>query len=145
MGCRSDYLEPNENEKHTRSTAQLIIYVLETQGKGAQVDEKLKKAAQNVYGDVANSDALTSRLCQMVGKMKKKELDTIVYDGRNAQARELAAWWERHQVADAARIEREKKQAQEKTQQQSDEKLAQAALKKLSAEEQQALKRVMKR
>lgn len=145
MGCNSDYMEPNYKEAFSKTTAQLLVYVLTSQGKTDQIDKDLQKAASDPYGMVAKSDEMTARLCALVGKMGKREMNKIVYDGRNAQARELAGWWERHQAADAARMQKEAQQAAKVQQESADKKLVDQALKKLAPEEQAALKRVMKR
>lgn len=74
----------------------------------------------------------TRFLCSNIKKMNQRQLDTIVYDGHNKMARDLADWWEEHQEMDR---EREKeKQERVKARQ-----LRKTALAKLTDEERKIL------
>ncbi len=57
-------------------------------------------------------DALTYQLCAILESMSEKDKDRLVYNGRDPAARALADWWSHHQKADAARLEREEREAE---------------------------------
>lgn len=119
MPCRCDYMEPTEREVEHKLVHNLIFYVVES----LHLD-------RTDFGDDVDQD--TKTLCSLIKAMNKKQLDTIVYDGRNPQARKLADWWDKHQEADKLREAAEKHQARLRF-------LRETALAKLSREERQAL------
>lgn len=102
MPCRSDYMEPNEREKESQRVAMLLIYTVEKLGSG-KVSGKLVKTATDPYGNVVRLDRDTAELCSLIRSMNPEQLNRIVYDGRDANARKLADWWEHHEEADKLR------------------------------------------
>lgn len=104
MPCNTEYMEPTVQERQRRLAAQLLVYVY-----GAMkqpVPKEISEGAASLYG---GSDDHVKQLCTLVGSMNKEQLDRIVYDGRNAQARKLADWWDEHRKEDWKRIEQEAK------------------------------------
>ena len=51
-------------------------------------------------------------LCRILSNMKQTLLNKYVYDGRNADCRALADWWDKHQKADAKRLAKETKETE---------------------------------
>lgn len=129
MGCRSDYMEQSSTEAFCQKTAQNIVYVLKSLKK--DVPKWIQETAEDYYAQDPQ-DKLTPTLCGLIKKMTSTQLDKIVYDGRKAEARQLAQWWEEHQKAD----ERRQAEDAEKT---AKEKLKKQALKKLTKAERKAL------
>lgn len=74
----------------------------------------------------------TRFLCSTLKKMSKDQLDTIVYDGRIKEARDLADWWEEHQEMDRQREKEEGEKARLR-------KVKKDALAKLTLEERTVL------
>lgn len=106
MPCQSDYMEPNEREKESVLVAKLLIYISESSN---MIHESflpaLNNAAKDIYGYTDMLDRWTRLLCSKCQEIEEDpELaNRIIYNGRNKQARDLAAWWERHQEADRIR------------------------------------------
>lgn len=101
MPCKSDYQEPTPVEVATQRAA--AMYVLVSKHLGLPVDEKIQYASTYLY---ANDRSIEPALCKLLGDWFKKdqvEFEAFVFDGRTVERRELAAWWQRHQEADAAR------------------------------------------
>ena len=131
MGCRSDYMEPNHRERLLQETAQLYGYVLvET---GQRVPGAVADATNNIY---CRTD-FVSHLCEQLTNMDVDTRHRIVYNAYDKRSRQLADWWERHQAADKARIQKETQERQEKE-------LLTAALQKLTREEISAIRKWMK-
>lgn len=110
MPCRSDYMEPNEAERHAQRTAKLILYVRDQLPNLPSVVGLTDKPLANVLSAVGNSyahggDAFTARLCRIISEMTPAQKATVMFDGRNAQARDLASWSEEHDAQDRAREE----------------------------------------
>lgn len=112
MPCRSDYLEPNQRE----SESVKVINFLRN-------DFGLKIKSPGNYGDVANLDKDTAKLCKLCQKTKIKE-----------KSLELQIWWRDHQEADKKRIQKEIKDKKDK-------KLKQKALSKLTSYERKLLEK----
>ena len=108
MPCRCDYMEPDRYEKESNRAAKLIRYVLESQGK--RVPKDVLSISTNEYGDKTKINELVVKLCSLCRNMSPNEQDSIIFDGRNKTARDLADWWEEHQEADRKRIEKDKKE-----------------------------------
>jgi hypothetical protein len=66
--------------------------------------------------------------------MTEDQLNTIVYNGRDATSRDLADWWDEHEEADRKREAKEQEQARQRA-------LAESAMQKISREELAALKK----
>lgn len=109
MPCVSDYMEPNGKERRLQQTAQLLMYVRYNTNSGIKVDNKLKRAAADIY---CKADYVPE-LCAAIRALSPEEVDRIVYDGRNPEARKLADWWEEHQAADAERLAKEQREKEE--------------------------------
>ena len=130
MPCRSDYMEPNPQERESKAVAQHLVYMLGALGN--DIPEYVQEASRDYYGGVKNLDNMTSLLCNTIRALSPNDLETIVFDGRVSESRALADWWEYHQKADAKRKEYEQTQAQ-KT------KLKKSGLAKLTKQEREAL------
>lgn len=126
MPCNSDYLEPSRREVELRRAANLLIYVNDKTG--VESDAGLKAAADDCY---CKADYVPA-LCARLKSLSSSEMDTIVYDGRNRYARDLANWWDEHQRADEIREAKEKRVAELAS-------LRQSGLAKLSYSERVAL------
>ena len=126
MPCRSDYMEPTNKELLLRETARLLIYVRVYTG--VRISSKLATAAQAVYC----KEDYVAELCSAIRALTQEEMDRIVYDGRNPEARKLADWWDKHQEADRKRQEEEECEQKRKD-------LRNAGLAKLTPEEIEAL------
>jgi hypothetical protein len=105
MPCQSDHLEPNAREKESVEVCKHLLYVL------SRIDKEtaslprfdLVQGAKDAYGVVNRLDEHTAELCRLCRGMNRKQRDTIMYDGRNPQARRLADWWDHHKAYDLAR------------------------------------------
>jgi hypothetical protein len=100
--------------------------------KGIIVPNGISGGADDMYGNVSRIHQDTAMLCEMCQNLTEKEQNTLLYDGRKEMARELAAWWEKHQKADKARGKKER--ADKKN-----AKLRETAAAKLTPEERKAL------
>lgn len=131
MGCRSDYMEPNEREKESVLVCQLLMYAFTALKK--KIPNDVSAAASATYGDEPNLDKHTDLLCQTCGNMDQKTSERVIYNAHLPAARQLAEWWERHQEADRKRIAEEKAASKRK-------KLVASAKAKLTPAELKALK-----
>lgn len=104
MPCNTDHMEPTVAERQRREAAQHLVYVRGAMGQ--PVPKDLATDAASHYG--GSTDRM-KELCSLIGRMNAEQLDRIVYDGRNAQARKLADWWDEHQKEDWKRVEQEAK------------------------------------
>lgn len=105
MPCRSDHMEPRAKEAESRKVAGHLCYLLPLVK--APVSESLKRTASHIYGSENECDSLTAQLCSLIRSLSESESDRFIYNGRNADARKLADWWERHQEVDRLREEQE--------------------------------------
>jgi hypothetical protein len=95
MPCRSDHMETTVRERQRQDAAKHLVYIL---GKMNQpVPANVASAAVDKYG---TDDMPMRTLCIFMGEMSEEQLNRIVYDGRSAEARALADWWEEHQRED---------------------------------------------
>lgn len=131
MGCRSDYMEPTHKERLLQETAILLGYVLEETGQ--PVPRPVHAASKDIY---CKTD-LVPHLCTAIRNMDDETFKRVVYNPYNKESRQLADWWERHQAADKARIQKE-------TQEQREKEILTAALQKLTREEISAIRKWMK-
>ncbi len=101
MPCNSDYMYPSEREEQSKKLTGLLCYVLEA------LDETPPSwavvAKSEYYGDVKTLDASVKLLCALIQGFSPEMANRIMYDGRIANARQLADFWDRHQEADASR------------------------------------------
>jgi hypothetical protein len=98
----SDYLEPDKRERELQQTAKLLVYVYTQLGKPC--NSKLRAAAANIY---CKTDYVAT-LCGVLTAFTPEQHNTITYNGRSAESRQLADWWDRHQEADRKRLAKEK-------------------------------------
>lgn len=135
MPCNSDYLNPTFDEKNSKRVCKLLKYVLSSLGRHNQINDDIKKGVKEYYGNVSYLNAGVVLLCKLCSTMSKEEQDKIIYNGRNANARDLADWWEEHVAADKARLKKERAERKQKS-------LRASALKKLSKAEIRALREI---
>lgn len=130
MPCNSSYMEPDHREREMKEAAQLMLYVLKSEGR--EPLEWVEKAANHCYGDSDGRDTI-ALLCERLRNMTEEQRDKVVYgDLRNKTGRRLADWWERHLENDKERKRLEKKKGRE-------EALRDSAKSKLTDEEREAL------
>jgi len=105
MPCNSDYLAPNSNERAMQDAAIYQSRVLKRLGR--TVPAWLKREAKNIY---AKDERNVTGLCVILKEIGKEGRDQLLYsDAKDAQMRDVAAWWEEHEKADKARLRTEKK------------------------------------
>jgi hypothetical protein len=109
MPCKCDYMEPDRHEVESKRACQLLVYALPLVGK--PIPEWIASAAKNYYGEPERLEEATVMLCTLCGGMDDVQKSAVIYDGRNAESRKLADWWDEHQKADEAREIREKQAA----------------------------------
>ncbi len=95
MGCRSDYMEPNSQEK---ALSQVACFLDELDGKKDPL-QHLDGMHPSVYNKgltEKQADKLVAKLCK-----RCQEVDVTKY------SLELQIWWRDHQAADKRRVEEE--------------------------------------
>lgn len=128
MPCRSDYLEATGKENGLRRAAKLAVFV--ATNLGVPLSASIAENADKYY---AEDKGQVQWLCGKITKMTDEQRERIIYNAHDATSRDLANWWEEHQAADKARIEREEAAAQAAA-------LRESAVSKLTPEEQRALR-----
>ena len=128
MPCRSDYLEPTQKEKAIRKTVELTIWL--KRELGLLVTDKDKILAEDNYPHEQVHDEVVANLCSLIRGLNPRQMDEIVYNGRDKDSRRLADWWDAHKEAD------EKREAEESRK----ERLIASVKGKLSAEELDVIK-----
>lgn len=113
MPCRSDYLEATKEERDSRKFCRLLCYVLESIGQ--EPPAWAVKAKDEYYGDKQKVNDAVVMLCAEIRKLSSEQLASIVYDGRNQKARELADFWDAHEAADKRREQEERARAESQT------------------------------
>lgn len=106
MPCNSDYLKPRPAEVESRRAAKLLVYVHRSLGR-ISTATWIVQAAESSYGNEQRLNDLVRLLCEACQDLTDDERDRIMYNGRKAEARQLADWWESHLAADEARVSRE--------------------------------------
>jgi hypothetical protein len=109
MPCSSGYLDPTNTQRELQRAAKLLLYVYDAFG--ATAPQWIVAASVDLYCD---DDRVVPALCDQLKRMTSADMDRIVYNARDRQARDLADWWEEHQAADLEREAIEKAAAQEK-------------------------------
>jgi len=104
--------EPTVRERQKKEAATLLVFVMNNLGK--PIYETLKSAASSLYGGSVDGDAVVAELCAAIRSMTPKQLDAIVYNGRDKMSRRLADWWEEHQEEDIKREARDRKALMQK-------------------------------
>ncbi|MHC4406344.1 MAG: hypothetical protein ACYTG0_42475 [Planctomycetota bacterium] len=130
MPCRSDYQDPTGQELESKRVCSLLVYLhrrLEL-----KIPQWIHDAAASDYGNLARLDEATRLLCATCRSLTEAQVEEVIYDARNAKARKLASWWERHQEWDRRRLEEEQKARNQ-------ERIRREVLKKLTPEEIRAL------
>lgn len=130
MPCNSDYMNPRFDEQESKRAAQFIVYL--DLNLGIKTPEWIIQANLNTYGSPNRLNELVKMLCSICTNLGEDAKNKLIYNGKDATARDLADWWEQHQKADEERIEKEKKEKNKK-------KLIKKALSKLSKSERKAL------
>lgn len=103
MPCRSDYMDPREDEKNSKEIAQHLVYIAKKVDLLAELASWVKSAARSTYGDEDRLCELTQMLCNTCKNLTPIMQENIIYDAHNAGARKLATWWDVHQEADRKR------------------------------------------
>jgi len=104
MPCRSDHMKPNIREIESQRVAQHLLYILPFLD--LQIPLGVREAcAAYSQGRPNDLDEWTALLCSACKEIEANEelADECLYDGRNAEARKLADWWERHKEFDRKR------------------------------------------
>ena len=135
MPCRSDHMEPTAREHESQEVAWLLCYVKSSAGEWAsfKLTNLMQSASRSDYGEVSMVDEWTALLCATIRELPEDLKEKIIWNGRDANARRLAAWWDRHEAWD---IERERKELKEL----ETRALAKEAVKKISQSELNAIK-----
>lgn len=107
MPCRCDHMEPTKRELESKIACEFIYHLGKKMKCGFPT--WAKTGAENSYGDVDRADEATEYLCRTIRIMSKKDREKYVYDAHGPVARQLATWWEQHQVEDKARVVEENK------------------------------------
>jgi len=105
MPCQSDYLAASGQELESVRVCKLISYLYDKIKK--PIPSWIIAAAKEYYGNVNRLDEATKILCEGCRSLTEKEVEVIIYDAHDKQARDLASWWERHQEWDKRRVEEE--------------------------------------
>lgn len=129
MPCDSRHMERTWQEAESQNLFMRLKYAMEATGK--QVSALVNNSI-GYYGNIQASDEAARHLCSICKSLQGEELQRVIYDGRNPEARKLADWWENHQEVDRAKAEREADE-----QRKAD--LKSKALAKLTDEERKAL------
>lgn len=137
MPCNSEYMNPTHAEINSQKTCQNLVYLLEKLNK--PIPDWVTKAAQNSYGVVDRLNESVTLLCSVVKGLNEEQAAEFIYDGRDKRARQLADWWEEHEIADAAREAKEKVQKEAARLKKELGLKKQAILQKLTEEERQIL------
>tara|TARA_B100000614_G_scaffold262909_1_gene300658 strand:+ start:165439 stop:165924 length:486 start_codon:yes stop_codon:yes gene_type:complete len=100
-------MEPNAREAESQRVAQHLLYILPALER--QVPPGVGAAASSIYGDRDSLDEWTALLCSTCKEVESDppSAEAYLYNGRKAQARRLADWWDQHKAADARREEAE--------------------------------------
>lgn len=106
MPCNCDHLEPNQYEIEAKKVAQNIVFTCKKLRK--KIPENAQEGVNDCYGNVAELKNMTVFLCSLLRSLSKKDLDRIVYNGRDKDSRKLADWWDEHKKADRVREKKEK-------------------------------------
>jgi len=130
MPCQSDYLAPSGVELESKRVCQNLIYLYGKLKK--EIPAWVAEAAENYYGNIVRVDEATTLLCAACRNLAASEKELYIYDAHNPSARELAAWFDRHQEWDKRRVFEEEESRKKII-------AKDRALKKLTLEEREAL------
>jgi len=107
-------MEVTAREEESRLVAGHLCYLFNALGQKANVTKEMQKAKDEYYGNLPEVDNWTVILCKTIRGMTDAEKDSYIYDGKNAKARALADWWERHQQWDKERKAQEQRARRQK-------------------------------
>lgn len=107
MPCNTDQEEPTAKERQQRDAAKILVYVKKSLGQA--VSDDLWGTANDTYGRGVHPDNIVRMLGACFRSMTADEMNHIVYDGRNREARRAADWWEEYQAENAKRVLEEQK------------------------------------
>ena len=110
MPCDSSYMEPTKEEKESLRVSKLILFICKQLN--LTPDSSVKAAAKKMYGAIESLDAHTAMLCRLCREMTYDQQTRIIYNGRDAQSRKLADWWDSHKAQDARRARDDAKKAE---------------------------------
>ena len=122
-------LEPIRRERELKRAATLLVYLKKQIG--GEVEPWMHQEAEASY---PTDERSVTELYATLKALNSQQREDIVYNARDKTARNLADWWEEHQVADRAREERELIEKES-------ELLREQGLAKLTPEERRALGR----
>ena len=88
--------EESNNEIESRNIAKLIIIF--DKKTGLETPDIIKKYAEVYYEN--HCDYLTPLLCRRINSLSPDGLDCIVYNGKDAESRMLADWFDKHDTFD---------------------------------------------
>jgi hypothetical protein len=94
-------MEPSNKEILLHKTAKLLHYALTSLNR--EVPARVQTASTTMYCTID----LVPDLCKLLTDLTAEQRETIIYNSHCSAARDLATWWEQHQVADAHRKDRE--------------------------------------
>ncbi|RTK97793.1 MAG: hypothetical protein EKK64_00900 [Neisseriaceae bacterium] len=101
MPCDGSYMNPSQRETDSLFICKRIVFLFKKLN--FPIPKRIVEAADSLYGDVENLDENVAILCGVIRQMKKEQVDSIIYNARSKESRDLANWWEEHQEADSKR------------------------------------------
>ena len=101
MPCDGSYMNPSEKETESLLICKRIVFLFKKLN--FPVPKRILEASNSLYGDMKNLDKNVALLCGIISQMKKEQVDSIIYNARSKESRDLADWWEVHQEADSKR------------------------------------------
>lgn len=94
--------EPNNRDLRANNAAELIIILCDKLGKPVP-DGVEYHTGYGILNQAKNCDNYTNILCTMIKGLTKEQEDLYIYNGRDAESRKLADWWDEHKLNDALR------------------------------------------
>ena len=101
-------MEPTGREIESRKVAGHLCYLFTALKQKGNITDDMNKAKDESYGNITEVDNWTALLCKTIRSMSDADKDVIVYNGKKAETRALADWWERHQAWDKKRKAQER-------------------------------------
>ena len=129
MPCRSDYMEPSNQEAQNQNLCKLLTYTLNKYKLSHPQKSTIQAGMVSSYGSRISLEKLTQDLCAILTNLG----DDTVYGDRTATGLKVALWWTEHKEADRQRKEIEESERKRKQ-------LVEQALSKLTPQERQALR-----
>jgi len=135
MPCESGYMEPSYGEIQSKKVCQHIVYLYEKLG--LPTPKWVKEAAKDYYGNQHKLGGAETMLYKKIKNLSTKELDSLVYNARSKNARELATWFEDFEKEFKDEVDRTRREAKL-------EKTAKSLLSKMRADEVEILRNYLK-